>query len=143
MVCNYEPSPKTGNHTPNVRQHTDPGPVDPTVPVSPRIRGRYPMLCDMGSPETCTPTLSPGSRRFDSSTASVDSPRQPSTTRQPRQYCQVDSLDSLDSGIDSIDSGTAFRTVKRCQTVKLDSFDSFDSNLLSSTASTLWTGIST
>ena len=65
--------------------------------------------------------------RLDSSTASVDSPRQPSTTRQPRQYCQVDSLDSLDSGIDSIDSGTAFRTVKRCQTVKLDSFDSFDS----------------
>ena len=56
--------------------------------------------------------------RLDSSTASVDSHRQLSTTRQPRQCCQVDSLDSLDSGLDSLDSGTALRCVK---TVKLSS----------------------
>jgi hypothetical protein len=56
--------------------------------------------------------------RLDSSTASVDSHRQLSTTRQPRQCCQVDSLDSLDSGLDSLDSVTVIRCVK---TVKLSS----------------------
>ena len=60
MVCNYDNQPQ--NREPHAKraQHTDPGPVDPTVPVSLRIRGRYPMLCDMGSPETCTPTASQG-----------------------------------------------------------------------------------
>ena len=60
MVCNYAPTPKQGTTRQERAQHTDPGPVDPTVPVSLRIRGRYPMLCDMGSPETCTPTASQG-----------------------------------------------------------------------------------
>ena len=55
------------------------------------------------------------------STASVDSPRQLSTTRQPRQCCQVDSLDSLDSGLDSLDSVTVIRCCQDCQAVKLDS----------------------
>ena len=60
MVCNYDNQPQNGEPHAKRAQHTDPRPVDPMVPISLRIRGRYPMLRDMGSLETCTPTASRG-----------------------------------------------------------------------------------